>query len=58
MATAVETPPGIRFSGTIKESVDGAETPEVDTRRSIGNNQQPGPALPKRGARSKEQRDT
>jgi hypothetical protein len=41
MTAAVETPPSIRFSGTIKESVDGAETPEADTRRSIGNNQQP-----------------
>ena len=37
MAAAVETPPDIRFSGTIKESADGAETPEEDTRRKIGN---------------------
>jgi hypothetical protein len=31
MAAVVETPPDIRFSGTIKESADGAETPEADT---------------------------
>jgi hypothetical protein len=37
MATAVETPPDIRFSGTIKESADGAEMLEEDTRRNIGN---------------------
>jgi hypothetical protein len=37
MVAAVETPPDIRFSGTIKESADGAETPEEDTRRNIGN---------------------
>jgi hypothetical protein len=28
--------PSIRFSGTIKESTDGAETLEEDTRRNIG----------------------
>jgi hypothetical protein len=39
MAAAVEIPPGIRFSGTIKESADGAETPEEDTRRIV--NQRP-----------------
>jgi hypothetical protein len=37
MAAAVGTPPAIRFSGTIKVSVDGAETPKVDTRRKISN---------------------
>jgi hypothetical protein len=37
MVAAVETPPNIRFSGTIKESADGAETLEEDTRRNIGN---------------------
>jgi hypothetical protein len=58
MTTTVETPPGIRFSGTIKESTDGAETLEEDTRQSIDNNQQPGPVSPMREARSKEQRDT
>jgi hypothetical protein len=54
MAAEVETPPRIRFSSTIKESADGAETPEDNTRRSIDNDQQPGPVLPKRGERSKE----
>ena len=39
---AVETPPDILFSGTIKESTDGAETPEEDTRRNINNDRQPG----------------
>jgi hypothetical protein len=53
MAAAVETPPGIRFSGTIKESTDGAEMPEEDTRRKIGNDRQPGPVSPKRRARSR-----
>jgi hypothetical protein len=33
MAVAVETPPNIRFSGTIKESIDRAETPKKDTHR-------------------------
>ena len=53
MAAAVETPPGIRFSGTIKESANGAETLEEDTRRNIGNDRQPGLVSPKReqGAR-------
>jgi hypothetical protein len=32
----METPRSIRFSGTIKESTDGAEMPEEDTRRNIG----------------------
>ena len=50
----METPPGIRFSGTIKESADGAETPKEDTHRNIGNDRQPGLVLPKRGTRSKE----
>ena len=34
---AVETPPNIRFYGTIKESADGAEMPEEDIRRNISN---------------------
>jgi hypothetical protein len=38
---AVETPPVICFSGTIKETADGAETPEEDTRRNVGNDRQP-----------------
>jgi hypothetical protein len=38
MAAAVEIPPGIRFSGNIKESADGVEMPEEDTRRNIDNN--------------------
>jgi hypothetical protein len=54
MAAAVGTPPGIRFSGTIKESADGVETPEVDTRRKSGNDRQSGPVSPKRRARSRE----
>ncbi|CAD6224157.1 unnamed protein product [Miscanthus lutarioriparius] len=54
MVAAVETPPGIRFSGTIKASADGAETPEEDTCRKISNDRQPGPVSPKRGARSME----
>jgi hypothetical protein len=37
MAAAVETPPGIRFTCTIKESADGVETPEEDTRQNISN---------------------
>jgi hypothetical protein len=37
MAAAVKTPLGIRFFGTIKESVDRAETPEEDTHRNISN---------------------
>ena len=54
MAAAVETPPDIRFHGTMKVSTDGAETPEEDTCRKMGNDRQPGPVSPKRGARSKE----
>jgi hypothetical protein len=54
MAAAVETPLVIRFSSTIKESADGAETPEEDTRQNIGNDRQPGPVSPNRGARSME----
>jgi hypothetical protein len=53
MATTVETPLVIRFSSTIKESADGAETPE-DTRQNIDNDRQPGPVSPNRGARSME----
>jgi hypothetical protein len=37
MAVAAEIAPDIRFSSTIKESADGAETLEEDTRRNIGN---------------------
>jgi hypothetical protein len=37
MVAAAVTPPGIRFLSTIKESADGAETPEEVTRRNIGN---------------------
>jgi hypothetical protein len=54
MEAMVETPPDIRFSGTVKESIDGAETPEEGTRQNIGNDRQPGPVSPKRGARNKE----
>jgi hypothetical protein len=54
MVAAVETPLGIRFSATIKESADGTETLEEDTRRNIGNNRQPGPVSSKRVARSRE----
>jgi hypothetical protein len=54
MAAAVETPPDIRFSGTIKESADGAETLEEDNHRKIGNDRQPGLVSPKRRARSRE----
>jgi hypothetical protein len=54
MAAMVETPPVIRFSSTIKESADRAETPKEDTHRNIGNDRQPGPVSPNRGARSLE----
>jgi hypothetical protein len=48
MTAAVETPPDVCFSDTIKESTDGAETLEEDTRRNIGDDQQLGPVSPKR----------
>jgi hypothetical protein len=54
MAAAVETPLSVRFFGANKESADGAETPEEDTSRNIGNDLKLGPVSPKRGARSKE----
>jgi hypothetical protein len=38
----------------MKESTDGAEAPEEDTRRNIDNDRPPGLASPKRGARGKE----
>jgi hypothetical protein len=37
MAAAMEIPPDIRFSGTIKESADGAQMPEEDTHLNISN---------------------
>jgi hypothetical protein len=46
-AVAVETPPGIRFSGTIKESADGAETPEEDTRRTSATTNGQGQSHPR-----------
>jgi hypothetical protein len=49
MAAAVKTPPGIRFSSTIKVSADGVETPEEDTRRIVDQRDSQGPVSSKRG---------
>jgi hypothetical protein len=53
MAAAVETPPGIRFSDTIKESADRAETPKEDTRVKLATTDSQGQSHPRgeQGAR-------
>jgi hypothetical protein len=48
MAAAVETPLDICFSGTIKETTDGVETPEENTRRNVVKDRQLEPVSSKR----------